>query len=483
MRIKRNSSYPCRVVRIEDEEVNYFSLLVVDEECISKIEIIDVELNCYRKIESKSSVNIVVICEEQNLTLTECFLIEHFARLSSDCAGCKIKLKYVSSLALYDYVWKPEQEIWFNGIICEITETTELLGEYPYQIEYDELMIPKVECEIKGDVVIKSIGHGFSYFVAPSIVRKDGEIHASMYGKIQFCGDKKKSIGEVKELLNSICLFFEILAGEMITIKDVCLKQDEISVETVGLYNFTKGRLHRLQSEIHSKSYLRKGIFKISDFNEKIEDAVDAFCRMQDECKLAFEAYKQILLDEEIKISTYNKFLKVMQIVEGFQRKKIDVQEEKEFNEHKVQIMEKLNQSDKDFIKRYTSYNGQGFRKCMKDFTFACIYILSELNKTKAQNVSEGIIRNIIEDRDVYTHASKEKKPILSITQLQSVNYCYKIFFRVLILKEMGLEEEIIRKRLMFDHRFLEAYKSLFGLEIVKETSYGNTGEFDELMW
>lgn len=107
---------------------------------------------------------------------------------------------------------------------------------------------------------------------------------------------------------------------------------------------------------------------------------------------LACEAYKQILLDEEIKISTYNKFLKVMQVVEGFQRAKIDGSEEIEFNNIKNEIMEKLNETDRAFVKKYTFYNGQNFRKCMNEFTLGSIQIISGLSKTKAKEASEKII-------------------------------------------------------------------------------------------
>ena len=149
---------------------------------------------------------------------------------------------------------------------------------------------------------------------------------------------------------------------------------------------------------------------------------------------LACEAYKQILLDEEIKISTYNKFLKVMQVVEGFQRAKIDEMEKQEFLQNKNKILEKLDdEEDKAFLEKYTNYNGQSFRKCMNEFTLTSLQIISSLTKRQAQKASKDIIDAIINDRDVYTHASKEEKPRLSIDKLQAVNYCYKTFFRVLV--------------------------------------------------
>lgn len=265
MDIEKNTTYACHAVRINGEEVDYLSALVVDEECIIRITIKEVERKIYDKVRNAPFVNVVVKYEAIYITVAECQLVKRSFRIASDSNESKIDLEYMSSLMLLDYLWPPSQEIRFSGINCEITETTELLGVYPYQIDYGELTFPRVECDIK---------------------------------------------------------------GEIITIEDVYLRHGEHSIKTVGLCNFPKNKLNALQSNFDTRSYLRKSIFKISDFEDGIGSAITAFYEIQNECMLACEAYKQILLDEEIKISTYNKFLKVMQVVEGFQRAKINESEE-----------------------------------------------------------------------------------------------------------------------------------------------------------
>lgn len=352
MDIEKNTTYTCRVVRINGEEVDYLAALAVDDECITRITIKEVERKDYDKVRNEAFVNIVVKCEAIYITIVECQLFKGSSRIGLDYNESKINLEYMSSLMLVDYLWSPSQEMRFSGINCEITEITELLGVYPYQIDYDELTFPRVKCDIKGDVVSKMVGHGFSYFVAPSITHEQDGLHVSMYGKIQYSGGKERNISEIYELLNSICLFFEILSGEIITIGDVSLNHGERSIKTVGLCNFPKNKLNSLQSSFDTRSFLRKGLFKISDFEEGIGAAIAMFYEIQNECMLACEAYKQILLDEEIKISTYNKFLKVMQVVEGFQRAKIDESEEVEFNNKKNEIMGKLDETDRAFIKK-----------------------------------------------------------------------------------------------------------------------------------
>lgn len=483
MGIEKNTAYACRVVRINDNEVDYLSELVIDEECFTTIAIKDIERNGYNMIKNELHINIVVKLNAEYLTIVDCQLIESSSRVNHDCSESIIDLKYISSLLLIDYFSDSSHEIKFNGFNCEITETTELLGVYPYQIDYDEFAFPQVECDIKGNVVAKEVGCGFSYFVAPSIVRKDGGLRVSMYGKIQFSSSKEENIEEIRELLNSICLFFEILSGEIVTIEDVYLKKDRHSVKAIGLGNFHKNKLNGLQSGVDSRSFLRKSIFKVSDFEDSIGQAIDVFREIKNECMLACEAYKQILLDEEVKIGTYNKFLKAMQIVEGFQRVKIDESEEEEFKEKKNKLMDKLDEIDKAFVDKYTSYNGQSFRICINEFTMESIHIISGLSVPEAKKTSKTVIDSIINDRNVYTHASKEIKPILPVNKLHAVSYCYKIFFRILILSKMGLEERIIRNRLLFDRKFVAYYKLLFGLEINREGIDTDTGEFDKLMW
>ena len=483
MDIEKNTTYACRVVSINGEEVDYLSELVVDEECITKITIKEVERKDYDKVRNETFVNVVVKYEAIYITAVECQLVNTSYRMGADCNESKINLEYMSTLILLDYLWSPSQEMRFSGINCEITEITELLGVYPYQIDYDELTLPGVECDIKGDVVSKMVGHGFSYFVAPSITHEHDGLRVSMYGRIQYSGGKERDISEIHELIHSICLFFEILSGEIITIEDVYLSHGEDSIKTVGWCNFPKYKLNLLQPNFDTRYFLRKGLFKISDFEDGIGAAIAMFYKIQNECMLACEAYKQILLDEEIKVSTYNKFLKVMQVVEGFQRAKIDESEEVEFNNKKNEIMQKLDEADRAFVKKYTFYNGQNFRKCMNEFTLGSIQIISGLSKTKSKEASEKVIEKIINDRDVYTHASKEVKPILTIDELQAVNYCYKTFFRVMVLSKMRMSEKIIRKRLLFDRKFVAYFQCLFELTIKKEDKYHDTGEFDQKMW
>ena len=167
MEIERNGTYTCKIVGINTEETDYLGTLTVDEEYTILIEVKEVERKCFDEIKNVPYVNIVVKWEGKYVTIADCQLTEKEFRGGPNNA--KIYLKYISSLLLVDYLWTPPQEIQFSGFSCSITEITELLGNYPYEIDYDQLLCPNVECNVKGNVVSKKVGHGFSYFVAPSI--------------------------------------------------------------------------------------------------------------------------------------------------------------------------------------------------------------------------------------------------------------------------------------------------------------------------
>lgn len=479
MEIVKGATYACRAIRIGHKEVDFLSKLVIDEEGFSTLEISDVERKPYEEFKKLSTVNIVVVCDGKYITIVEGQIASCSYTVGCDINTQLVAMKYVSSILLLDYFAEPSKEIRFSAFSCEITEITELLGVYPYQIEHDDFNFSKVEYDIKGEIVSRKVGHGFSYFVSPLVKHDTDGMHVTMYGKIQYSGGKQRNFREIYEVLDGIRLFFEILSGEMIAIGNLCFEQEGCSVKVLGMYSFSKDKLNGLQSKFDSRCFLRRSIFKISDFADGIGKAITAFYKIQEECMLACEAYKQVLLDEEIKISTYNKFLKIMQVVEGFQRGKISEKDETEFNRRKNEIIGKLSEDERAFIEKYTTFNGQSFRKCMNDFTTKSIKILSGLSKTKAREASDKIINDAINDRDVYTHASKEKKPILTIDKLQAVTYCYKIFFRVQVLGRMGLSEKLIRKRLSYDRKFVSYYESVFGLQVMKEDSYSDAEEFD----
>ncbi|WP_073291193.1 HEPN domain-containing protein [Anaerosporobacter mobilis] len=482
--MQNNTIYGCRVVKIDGIDVNFLSELSIDETYTTKIIIKDVERNCYSLIKDKEKVVIIMKIDGEYLTVITSYLLEKsFRHCNNRDLETGITLSYRSSTLLVGYVPKAGVEIAFDGFSCEITECIEMLGLYPFVIENKDNYLSKIDMNISGDVKYKFAGRGFSCFVAPIIKKKREGMNISMYGKIQFDDGSEKSLDEIKQLLRKVILFFEILSGETITVLEAYLNLKNSSFEYIGASNFSKSELSHMNNWIDTRSYLRKSLFKASDFGQSIEQAIDKFLILEQENNLAFKAYKQILLDEEINLNTYNKFLKIMQVVEGYQRAKVDEEEQRRFDEQKDRIISILETNDQNFVKKYTTYNGQNFRKCLNTFTYDSMKLISDISKTKARDTSKEVIDRIINDRDVYTHASKELEPQLTSDEMSVINYCYKTFFRILILSNMGMETSIIRKRLFFERRFRDYYEKIFGIEIESYDLEDNMGEFDSAMW
>ena len=68
-------------VTVNGEEVDYLSELVVDEECITRITIKEVERRIYDKVRNEAFVNIVVKCETIYITIAECQLVKGSSRI------------------------------------------------------------------------------------------------------------------------------------------------------------------------------------------------------------------------------------------------------------------------------------------------------------------------------------------------------------------------------------------------------------------
>ena len=479
MSIKYNNYNTCNIIRIEEVEVNYAASFIIDDEFYCEIDIQSVERNCFDLIKDKPQVHIVVKFEQAYITFVNCQMSSY--TFSHSEKEVDISIKFYSPLVLCDYEWNNSKDICFTGFVTSITEITELLGYFPYNESYS-CMVASDHNDLYGKNIFKKIGTEYSFFVIPNKTMGKNGVNVSIDSKIRYDSEKRFSISELRELTDRICLFYEILTGEVITLgESIDLFDGDLFVKAIGLCNYPKTELNIFKTPNDDRSYLRKRLFKISDFDD-IHNSILAFDDLYKTCLLAFEAYKQVLLDEEVRIGTYNKFLKLMQIVEGYQRDIVNDEEQKRFNDIKNSILEKLEDDEKTFIEKYTNNNGQEFGRCLKDFTINSLQILG-FSKTKAKSHSNDLIRDMINDRDVYTHASKIKNPVISVDKLMQINYLYKTFFRISVLRNIGMSNEIIKKRLLHDRRLVILIKNIFHLDFNRFDEFYDTGEFDRMMW
>lgn len=476
----------CEVISIEEIGCSYRATLSLDEHYVALLDI-EMEKELYHKI--KDLKEFIIFARDSN----DCFTLRGTAIIESSFSLQRIDNSNDSKVQIclwisdifvgVEYAVEGNDELLFNGFSCRFTDVFELLGLYPYKIVNTGSEWLFKETTIDDDTKTMEFDGGYSCFVAPYIYKKDSDYVFSMEGRLNYFATEFESIEDLKEKVRMLELFFEVLSGESITALDIKMEKGECSFEYLGLCNYPKEKLRGLYNGFDSKWYPRKSIFKLSDWQNTGKDVIEIFAGLAKDNLLAMESYKQVLLDEEIKIVTYNKFLKIMQMIEGIMRDSVLQQDIDDFNNKKQEILAKIeNDEDRNFVKKYCVNNGESFRKCLKKITRECLKVLSDAGSDRMFRNYEKLIEKIINDRDAYTHALRGCRPVMNEEETLAVNCCYMAFFRIIILKRLGVSNELIRMRFMFNRKFVEAYRALFGLSIKNMGENHNTGEFDDMM-
>lgn len=485
-KLHANMNLSCEVVSIGEIECSYRAMLSLDEHLVALLEIMDIGVDFYHKIQGLKQFLICAKTSNDYFTLRGSSVIEpqfSISEIIDNDINSKVKICFWISDILVgsEYAIDKNSELLFNGFSCQFTDIFEFFGLYPYRINDTSQKWLFQSITIENSTKTMEFDGGYSCFVAPDVHRKNNDYIFSMQGRLNYSAMELKHITELKEKIRLLELLFEILSGETVTVLDVKMDKGSNIFEYTGLCNYPKKKLKGLSNGLDSKGYLRKSIFKLSDWKDTGKNVIELFSELAKDNLLAMESYKQVLLDEEIKIVTYNKFLKVMQMIEGIMRTKISDEEKKNFEKRKKKVKKHLeNQEDKDFIDNYCFNNGDNFRTCLIELTKESLIILS--GDACVENFNSQIDK-IINDRNAYTHASKKITPIMNEKQIEAVNCCYKAFYRIKILKQLNLSDQIICNRFLFNRKFVEAYKICFGLAITNVDENHNTGEFDNEMY
>lgn len=471
----------CTIEQIGEVKCSIAGLIRVSENYSVRIETKELSRELYQQMEHNDNDIIYLKTVDQHVTIMGYWVIDQHTRGIED--------------VIYSITCEAKKSFWgnqycsiekncFEDFTVQVTEGVELIGLTPYgelDIKDTSFHMPS---EIYIDTNIKQIGKddGFSCFVAPIVQRIGTDIRLGIQYGIQYivscsheCG---LSISDIEEKIQSLILFLEILCGERISTTRIQVRQKEEIYKYLGEPMLLKERLNTFDKEhFDSHGYVRRKIFKLSDFHQDIDEVISQFGELHIEDKVAFEAYQQLMMDEELQIFTVNNFLKAMQMVEGIERVGDRKKAHNEFKKIRDSIVEKLvDEDDKKFIKGYCDDQGESFRECLNRITNNCFMLLSDTDNSNCT----GIITNIKKDRDVYTHASHKKAPLLSQADLWGITYCFKVFFRVEVLIKLGLSKELIRKRFSYDRKFVAYYENLFGQTIKVENC--GTGEYDDIM-
>ena len=196
----------------------------------------------------------------------------------------------------------------------------------------------------------------------------------------------------------------------------------------------------------------------------------------------AQNAYERILLDEELKVITVNKYLAAMQLIEGYAQTYADEAEEvRAFEEHKEKILFKLTEKeDIELVEKGLGFSGISFRKAVKEYLYKGIRCLEEISKTEFLKNNSDLIEKIINDRNVYTHSSNRVTTQLDFNEEMDIATICKELYRILLLNEMQIPHSLLIHR--FEHNRLSRaiFEKIFGIELCSE---GELTEFDSAMW
>ena len=471
----------CTIEQIGEVKCSIAGLIRVSENYSVRIETKELSRELYQQMEHNDNEIIYLKTVDQHVTIMGYWVIDRHTRGIEDVVfsiTCEAKKSF------WGNQYCSIEENCFEDFTLQVTEGVELIGLTPYgelDIKDTSFHMPS---EIYIDTNIKQIGKddGFSCFVAPIVQRIGTDIRLGIQYGIQYIVNRSHecglSISDIEEKIHSLILFLEILCGERISTTRIQVRQKEEIYKYLGEPMLLKERLNTFDKEhFDSCGYVRRKIFKLSDFHQDIDEVISQFGELYIEDRVAFEAYQQLMMDEELQIFTVNNFLKAMQMVEGIERLEDRQKIDKEFKKDKHRVMKRItDEKDREFVKKYCNNLGETFRECLERIIKSCLLVLSEIDNF----CCEDIITKIVNDRNVYTHASHKNAPLLSQEDLWGLTYCFEVFFRVEVLIKLGLSKELIRKRFSYDRTFVVYYEDLFGQEIKIENC--GTGEYDDIM-
>lgn len=467
----------CTIEQIGEVKCSIAGLIRVSENYNVNIEIKELSRELYQQIKHNDNDVIYLKTIDQHVTIMGYWITDKHTRGVENVVfsiACEAKKSFWGGqyCSVHDNC--------FEEFSLQVTEGVELIGLTPYgELDTEDILF-HIQSAVHIDTHMKKIGkeEGFSCFTAPEVQRIGTDIRLGIQYGINYSQGSALSISDVEEKIHCFIMFLEILCGERISVTNIEAWIGKETYKYLGRPMIPKERLNAFDREhFDSRGYVRRKLFKLSDFNQDIDEVIRQFEKLYVEDRVAFEAYQQLMMDEELQIFTVNNFLKAMQMVEGIERVGDRKKAHKEFKKIRDSIVEKLSdEDDKKFITDYCDDQGEGFRECLNKITNICFMVLSGTDNSGCTEV----ITNMKKDRDVYTHASHKNDPLLSQAELRGITYCFEVFFRIEVLIHLGLSKELIRKRFSYDRRFVAYYENLFGQTIKEEDC--RTGEYDDIM-
>lgn len=443
--MQKYQNYNCQgtLIFYNDIETNYNVSI-----CITSLfEVEVIALNMPREfVNSLNNGGIFTLqIKAKDLCITSYDIYNHDIRytMSGESYTNEVKI-YASHALIGSRFIKPDSL--FSSSIIEVTNGDEILGIYPYKVIHEnQFDHTKEKLIIQNNITtfeVSTLHYDVMFYSVPSRNLCIKSNLLDFKGMISFSFKYKMTIKQIRDFFSELLHFLDILCGENITCTNIVFEVDDTVFDVIGYVNYPKYKLNCLQEDgFDYKCYLRQTLPKISDFKENIQEVYNNWLEIYKKYKLTFRIYDDLRLVKENHLFTINSFLQINQIIEGYERPKLNTI-------HKSKI---------------------SLRDCLISFTEYAISLVisSKLSAELIQCINE-LIDKIVKDRNVYTHVDNTRKIYMDDDKLNKIIACYIYLFRTVILADIGADIRQINNRLFMNRDYQYYLKEIFGINTLQ---------------
>lgn len=468
---------------INDKPVNFRAQIRFNENNHTIITIFDITNDCVKQIkECEYCCAVLALDQGGYISLYDLFVEREV--YSDDCIALTL---FTTNAIKGNKAFQVEST--FNEFTLEVTDGYELIGICPYDVNTNYMNI--VRCETINipinisPIVADTVLGVFRFYSVPAYKFSNSGLSLYFEQRINFKSVTPIAVRDFSCVLRKITDFFTLLCGEVVTINRLILEESTndsyLSHEFIGFCNYPRTSLHLLQGNgLDSTNFLRVSVFKISDFSD-IGCALNYWFTHINSFSLAHKSFLRILLDEDVKIVTENKFLAAMQLIEGYSSAFQDDNENlSEFNKKKNKIISQIdNKEDKEFLERNLTFTGTTFRKSVTKFLLEGVQNFESMSNSAFNKNHDKLVDRIVNERNLYTHSSNRITQSFNFLETVNIASICKSFYRANMLKKLGIPEELIKKRFSHDRSFIAYLEKFFSIKI---DPTGNLSGFDKAM-
>lgn len=317
---------------INGKSVNYRAFFEIDEHHRAMVTVFGVSDCIFKEAaETKNSSAILALDRGDYVSLFDVIALKgnQFIKLNGENNDGNATLTLSPAYAIQGQKVVCESDS-FNDFSIKLSDGHELIGVCPYDVNpsfmdivrFRNISIPVNKATIKCETALGK----WSFSVFPFPLFENQGVSLCFDHLVQYESFEPIAIKDIHLVFEKLTDFFSILSGELITVNSLSsVGQNEGQAtdmyDYIGYCQYPRMHLKVLSdgNGMDATNYLRIALFKLSDFPD-VGAALNSWAVELEKPNfaLANKAYGRILLDEDVKIVTENKFLAAMQLVEGY---------------------------------------------------------------------------------------------------------------------------------------------------------------------